>query len=89
MQTKTNFWNESVEVPLNHSYSVAEELTDARMALKRWSEEWREKKAAEMEIFNGKREININEGDSSVSGVSRHSKKSDQAEKGQKIAEEA
>ena len=89
MQTKINFWGESIDVPLNHTYSVSEELAEARSALKRWSEEWREKKTAEMEIFNGKTAININEGESSVSGVSQQSKKSNQAEKGQKIAEAA
>jgi len=70
MQTKINFWGESIDVPLNHTYSVSEELAEARSALKRWAEEWREKKTAEMEIFNGKTAININEGESSVSGVS-------------------
>ena len=63
MGTRTNFWGESYEVPICHSYSTKEDLTEARLMLKRWSQEWREKKIVEMETFNGKREVNLNEGE--------------------------
>ena len=63
MTTKTNFWGEGYEVPLCHSYSTREDLTEARDLLKRWSEEWLEKKLAEMETFNGKRDFDAKEGE--------------------------
>ena len=52
---------------MSHSYSSQEDLTEARGQLKRWSEEWKEKKIVEMETFNGKREVNINEGETASS----------------------
>jgi len=67
MHTKTNFWEENIEVPLRHSYSNKEDLRVARGCLARWSEEWQDKKAAEMAIFNGKREVSINEGETASS----------------------
>jgi len=63
MSTKSNFWGINIEVPMGHTYSTQEDLKEARSLLKRWSEEWREKKAGEMEIFSGKREFSINEGE--------------------------
>ena len=86
-QTKTNFWDENLEVPLSHSYSSNEDLKNARSCLARWSEEWREKKASEMSIFNGKREININEGET-ASSMSQ-SRVSHKQEKANKLAQEA
>lgn len=87
MQTKTNFWEENLEVPLSHSYSSTEDLKTARGLLARWAEEWREKKTNEMAIFNGKREVNINEGET-ASSMSQ-SRVSNKQEKAQKIAYEA
>ena len=48
--------------------------------LKRWSDEWKDKKTMEMETFNGKRELNINEGETASSiSQSRVSNKADKA----------
>lgn len=55
--------------------------------LKRWSEEWREKKASEMELFTGKREISINEGE--TASTMSQSRVSNKAEKANAIANEA
>lgn len=87
MGTKTNFWGINFEIPLGHSYSTMEDLQEARSNLKRWAEEWREKKAGEMELFTGKREISINEGETaSTMSQSKHSNK---AEKANALASEA
>lgn len=56
----------------------------ARSCLSRWSEEWREKKAQEMAIFNGKVEVSINEGET-ASSISQ-SRMSNKQEKAQKLA---
>ena len=65
---------------MSHSYSSQEDLTEARGQLKRWSEEWKEKKIVEMETFNGKREVNINEGETaSTMSQSRVSRGADKA----------
>lgn len=87
MQTKVNFFGESLEVPLSHSYSTQEDLSEARLMLKRWSDEWKEKKTSEMDIFIGRREIGINEGEtaSSVSAT----KVSHNTEKAQQLADDA
>ena len=61
-----------------------EDLQEARLSLKRWSEEWREKKMSEMEIFNGKREVNLNEGET-ASSMSQ-SKVSNKVEKAKILA---
>jgi hypothetical protein len=80
MQTKTNFYGDSVEMPAGHSYSTQEDLKDARNDLKRWSDELRERKTTEMELFNGKRELNINEGETASSiSLSRVSNKQEKA----------
>ncbi len=80
MVQRTNLWGEVIEMPLGHSYSTQEDLSQARGQLKRWSDEWKEKKAAEMELFNGKREISINEGETaSTVSASRISNKQEKA----------
>ena len=67
MLAKTNFFGESIEMPGKLTYSTMEDLQQARASLKRWSDEWREKKSSEMEIFNGKKELNVNEGETATS----------------------
>ncbi len=80
MGQRSNFWGELIEMPQSHSYSTQEDLSQARGQLKRWSDEWKEKKIAEMELFNGKREISINEGETaSTVSASRISNKQEKA----------
>jgi len=52
---------------MGHTYSSMEDLTEARSMLKRWGEEWKDKKIIEIETFNGKRELNVNEGETASS----------------------
>ena len=59
----------------------------ARACLARWSEEWKEKRTKEMETFNGKREVNINEGETASSFS--QSRVSHGPEKAQRLAQEA
>jgi hypothetical protein len=55
--------------------------------LKRWGEEWKDRKTVEMETFNGKRELNINEGET-ASSISQ-SRVSNKAEKANVLAKDA
>lgn len=88
MTTKTNFWGEGYEVPLCHSYSTKEDLTEARLHLKRWNAEWREKKIIEMETFIGKRELNVNEGET-ASTMSQSRVSANKTDKAQQLAKDA
>jgi hypothetical protein len=70
----------NLEIPIGHTYLTIEDLNEARGMLKRWSDEWKDKKTMEMETFNGKRELNINEGETASSiSQSRVSNKADKA----------
>lgn len=88
MLAKVNFFGESIELPVKHTYSTMEDLQQARQSLKRWSDEWREKKSGEMEIFNGKREVNVNEGETATS-ISQSRVSANKAEKGKQLAQDA
>lgn len=72
-------------MPLSVTYFNQEDMTDARRCLKHWSEEWREKKASEMETFNGKRDINEGETASTLS----QSRVSNKTGRGQQIAQQS
>lgn len=57
-----------------------DDFKEAENQRKRWKAEWAEKKASEMEIFTGKREVNINEGETASSiSQSRVSNKGERA----------
>ena len=75
-------------MPGKLSYSTMEDLQQARASLKRWSEEWREKKTSEMEIFNDKRELNVNEGETATS-ISQSRVSVNKTDKAQQIAQDA
>ena len=88
MLAKTNFFGESIEMPVKQTYSTMEDLQQARASLKRWSDEWREKKSSEMEIFNGKREVNVNEGETATS-ISQSRVSVNKTNNAQQIAQDA
>ena len=68
MKPKTNFFGETYEVPAGHSYPTNEDLAEARSQLRRWAEEWRDKKTTELDVFCGRREqINESETASTMS----------------------
>ena len=75
-------------MPVKQTYSTMEDLQQARASLKRWSDEWREKKTSEMEIFNGKREVNVNEGETATS-ISQSRVSVNKTDKAQQIAQDA
>ena len=78
-------------MPVKHTYSTQEDLQQARASLKRWSEEWRDKKTSEMEIFNGKREVNVNEGETatSISQSRVSAAQNNKTDKAQKLHQDA
>ena len=81
MKPKTNFFGETIEVPAGHSYPTSEDLKEAKSLLRRWADEWSEKKTVEMDNFCARREQNFNESEtaSSLSGT-RISNKPEKAE---------
>ena len=82
MLAKTNFFGETIEVPAGHTYSTPACLNDARAQLRRWSEEWREKKVVAMDNFCGRREQNFNESETGSSiSASRVGNKPENAQK--------
>ena len=88
-QVKTNFWEENLEVPSAHTYSNELDLKACKAKQQMWNRELREKKQNEMAIFNGKREVNINEGETASSfSQSRVSHKTEKAQQIQKEAQE-
>lgn len=89
MKPQTNFFGETYEVPAGHSYPTNEDLAEAKSQLRRWSEEWREKKTAEMDYFCGRREQQINESETaSTMSASRISHKQEKAQQIAKAAQE-
>ena len=78
---KTNFWEENLEVPMAHTYSNELDLKTFKAKQQMWNKELREKKSTEMAIFNGKKEVNINEGETASSfSQSRISHKTEKAQ---------
>ena len=76
-------------MPVKHTYSTVEDLHQARASLKRWNDEWRERKANEMEIFNGKREVNVNEGETATSVSQSRVSANNKTDTAQKLHQEA
>lgn len=54
-------------MPMAHTYSNEHDLKACKAKQQMWNKELREKKQNEMAIFNGKREVNINEGETASS----------------------
>ena len=79
VQQRKNVWGEDLELPLGHQYSMKEEFSEAKNLLRRWSEEWKERKVNEMEIFNGKKEIGNDAETASSVSQSRVSNKAERA----------
>ena len=75
------------EVPTGHSEPTDVDRKASETLRKRWTEELRLKKSGEMEIFNGRQAVNINEGET-ASSISQ-SKVSNKAEKAAKLAQDA
>lgn len=60
---KENVWEDKIEIPYFLQYTNELDYDEAKKCHQRWGDEWQEKKEIEMEIFNGKKEANINEGE--------------------------
>ena len=86
-EPKENFWEEKLEVPTILRYASQFDYEDAIKSYERWSQESTERKAQEMEIFKGKKEVAANEGETaSTVSMSRVSNKADRAQQLQKDA---